>query len=33
MSASLALLGVMIPGTADDLNEIEFVSRDVEWSG
>jgi hypothetical protein len=31
--ATLALLDVMIAGTADNLNEIEFVSRDVEWSG
>jgi hypothetical protein len=25
------LLDVMITGTTDDLNEVEFVSRDVEW--
>jgi hypothetical protein len=28
--ASLALLDVMIATTTDDLNGIEFVSRDVE---
>jgi len=25
------LLNVMITGMTDDLNEVEFVSRDVEW--
>jgi hypothetical protein len=28
--ASLTLLDVMIAGTTNDLNGIEFVSRDVE---
>jgi hypothetical protein len=26
------LSGVMITGTTDDLNGVEYVSRDVEWS-
>jgi hypothetical protein len=30
MSASLCLLDTMIAGTTGDLNEAEFVSRDVE---
>jgi len=30
LTASLMLFEVMIRGTANDLNGIEFVSRDVE---
>jgi hypothetical protein len=32
MSRLAVLLDVMITGTTDDLNEAEFVSRDVERS-